>query len=75
MRIEDQKEFGENVEKWIADLAVQEKNKAKKLLQRYACAFATNNRGKGRTDIVKHEIDTSKARPIKQAPRSIPLAK
>ena len=25
--------------------------------------------------MIKHEIDTGEARPIKQAPRSIPLAK
>ena len=34
-----------------------------------------HNTGQGRTGIVKHEIDTGKARPIKQAPRTIPLAK
>ena len=68
-------EFGENVEKWITGLAAAEKNKAKKLLKRYAFAFATNNKSQGRTAMVKHEIDTGEARPIKQAPRSIPLAK
>ena len=39
----DQKEFRENVEKWVAGLAAPERNKAKKLLKKYACVFATNN--------------------------------
>ena len=71
----DQKEFGGNVEKWAAGLAASERNKAKKLLKRYACSFATSNRKRGRTDMVNHEIDTGEARPIKQALRSVPLAK
>ena len=71
----NQKEFDENMEKWEAGLAAPERNKAKKLLKRYACAFAMNNRKQGRTGMVKHEIDTGEARPIKQAPRSISLAK
>ena len=49
--------------------------KAKKLLKRYVCASTTNNRKQGRTGMVKNEIDTAEERPIKQAPRSIPLAK
>ena len=36
---------------------------------------ATNNRRQGRIGMVKHEIDIGEARLIKQAPRSIPLAK
>ena len=72
MSAKDQKEFGENVEKWVADLAAPE---TKKLLKRYACAFATNNRSQGRTDMVKHEIDAGEARPIKQAPIIIQLAR
>ena len=36
MSVKDQKGFGENVEKWVAGLAVLERNKAKKLLKRYA---------------------------------------
>ena len=61
-RLQDQKQFGENVEKWVAGLAAAERNIAKKLLKRCACAFVTNNRIQGRTDMVKHEIDTGKAR-------------
>ena len=32
MSAKDQKEFGENVEKWVEGLAAPERNKAKKLL-------------------------------------------
>ena len=74
MLAKDQQEFGENVEKWVAGFTAPERTKAKKLLKRYACALVMNNRRQGRTDMVKHEI-TGEARPIKQAPRSIPLAK
>ena len=63
------------MEKWVAGLAAPERNRAKKLLKRYTCAFATNNRKQARTGMVKHEIDAGEARPIKRAPRSIPLAK
>ena len=73
MSVKDQNEFDENVKKWVAGLAAPERNKAKKLLKRYACAFATNNKRTGRADMVKHE--TTEARSIKQSPRSIPLAK
>ena len=51
------------MQKWVAGLAAPERNKAKILLKKYACAFAMNN----------SIIDTGEARPIK--PRSIPLAK
>ena len=70
MSAKDQKEFGEDVEKWVASSAAPERNKAKKLLKRYACAFATNNKRQGRTSMVKHEIDTGESRPIRQAPRA-----
>ena len=59
----------------VAGLAAPERNKVKKQLQKYAYAFVTNNRKQVRTGMVKHETDTGEARPIKQSPRSIPLAK
>ena len=55
MSAKEQKEFGENVEKWVAGLTAPERKKAKKLLTRYACAFAMNNRKQGTTGMVKHE--------------------
>ena len=72
MSVKDQNEFGENMEKCVA---ATEKNNAKKLIKRYACAFATNNKRQGRTGMVKYKIDTGEGRPIKQASKSIPLAK
>ena len=71
MSAKDQHEFDVSVEKWVVGLAAPERNKAKKLLKRYACAFATNKKRQGRTAMVKHEIDTGEARPIKQANRNI----
>ena len=38
-------------------------------------AFATNKKIQRRTAVVKHKIDTGETRPIKQARRSLPLAK
>ena len=75
MSAKDQKELNENVEKLVGGLGAPERNKAKRLLKRYAYAFATSNRRQGRTGMIKHEIDTDESRPIKQAPRTIPLAK
>ena len=40
MSAKDQQEFGENMRKWVADLASPERNKAKKLLKSYAWAFS-----------------------------------
>ena len=36
MSVRGQQKFSENVEKWVAGLAARERNKAKKLLKRYA---------------------------------------
>ena len=62
------------MEKWVAVLAAPEKNKAKKLLKRYVLGFATKNRAQGRIGMVM-KIHTAEARPIKQTPKNIPLAK
>ena len=75
MSAKDQKEFGENVEKWIAGLVAPERNKAKNLLKGYGSAFATNSRRQGRTSMVKHKTDTGEVRPIKQASRSMSRSK
>ena len=71
MSAKDQHEFRISVKKWVTGLAAPEKHKAKKLLKRYVCAFTTNKKRQGRTAMVKHKIDTGKAKPIKQALRSI----
>ena len=49
MLAKEQKQFGGNVEKRVADLAAPGRNKAKKLLKRYTCTFATNNKRQERT--------------------------
>ena len=46
MLAKDQQELSVYVEKGVAGLAVSKRYKAKKLLKRYACAFATNNKDK-----------------------------
>ncbi|KAK3086868.1 hypothetical protein FSP39_024642 [Pinctada imbricata] len=48
---------------------------AEELLLKYLDIFAKSKSDIGRTNIVKHKINTDRAHPIKQAPRRIPLAK
>ena len=45
------------------------------LLREFQDTFSLNKNDLGRTSVVKHAIDVGTARPIKQAPRRIPLAK
>ena len=71
MSFKAQQEFDVNVEKWVAGLTAPQRNKAKKLLKRNACAFATNNKGQGRVLMVKHEVGTD----IRPIPKSLPLMK
>jgi hypothetical protein len=47
----------------------------KKLLAEYENIFAGDDEDYGRTNKVYHRIDTEDARPIRQPPRRIPLAK
>jgi transposase InsO family protein len=44
------------------------------MLSRYKGAFSQDDTDLGRTSLVEHCIDTGNARPIKQAPRRIPMA-
>lgn len=62
------------VQEWTKNLTEQEKSKAVKMLKEFWSIFATD-KNPGRTTIVKHQIDTGDARPIRQPPRRIPLAK
>ena len=57
-----------------SNLSVSELQQAKEFLLRFRDIFATG-KDCGRTGLVKHEIDTGDARPIKQRPRRIPWAK
>jgi hypothetical protein len=45
------------------------------LIAEFRDVFATNSDDFGRTDRVRHRIDTFNARPIRQPPRTLPLAK
>lgn len=72
---EEKELFKVQVEQWIAGLTPPDKNKAKQLFKKYTSVFALKTQSHGKTAIVKHEINTGEARPIKQAPRSVPLAK
>ncbi|XP_067620078.1 early endosome antigen 1-like [Eurosta solidaginis] len=60
---------------WTEELEEDYQSKAKQLLLNYANIFDQNGFKPGRTKVVKHQIDTGDARPIRQAPRSVPLAK
>ncbi|CAC5407266.1 unnamed protein product [Mytilus coruscus] len=44
------------------------------LLHKYATAFSAHETDLGLTNLTGHSIDTGDARPIKQAPRRVPLA-
>ena len=45
------------------------------LLTRYSHLFSTGPQDMGRTDVIKHHIDTQGARPIRQPPCQLPMAK
>ena len=52
-----------------------QRNKVFDLLRENADIFSSDSSDLGRTDIVKHRIITGSAKPIKQPPRRLPLAK
>jgi len=58
-----------------SDLDEQQKAKVRGLLIKHSRAFAESKTDIGRTDIIKHQINTGTALPIKQALRRQPLAK
>ena len=45
------------------------------LLKRYFHIFSAGSQDLGRTDVIKHQIDTQGARPVRQPPRRLPFAK
>jgi transposase InsO family protein len=57
------------------DLDDEQKLKVRELLIKHSGAFAQNKVDIGRTDIVKHQINTGAAAPIKQPLRRQPLVK
>ena len=58
----------------IQDKDVPEQIAIKKLLIEYQDIFSQDEYDIGFTSLVEHAIDTGDARPIKQAPRKVPLA-
>lgn len=56
-------------------LNVEAENKeiVRQLLMHYHASFVKSDRDLGRTDIIKHNINTGDSLPIKQAPRRIPV--
>jgi hypothetical protein len=57
------------------DLDTTETQALEGLIAEFLDVFATNSDDFGRTDRVRHRIDTGHARPIRQPPRRLPLAK
>jgi len=61
--------------KWTANLEMSEREEANKLFQNYYTVFSGEGKLNGRTSVVKHHINTGDAKPIRQRPRRVPLAK
>lgn len=53
----------------------EEYRKARKVLLEFQSIFSKNDDDCGRTNMVQHRIDTGAAKPIRQQPRRLPLAK
>ncbi|PIK44772.1 Retrovirus-related Pol polyprotein from transposon [Apostichopus japonicus] len=62
-------------EKSCVDLSKEEADRVRQLLADNANVFARSKEDLGRTDLVKHEIDTGTAKPIRQAPRRLTIHK
>ena len=59
----------------IVHLNKEQQDKVLHLLLKYQSVFSKSKSDLGKTDIVKHKIDTADAAPIKMQPRRLPLAK
>ena len=57
------------------DLTAEEAKQLFNLLLEFADVFSEGPHDLGRTDLVKHKIDTEGAAPIQQQPRRLPFAK
>ena len=57
------------------NLTSEQSEQVKTLLMKHKDVFAKNKTDLGRTDIVKHKINTGTAAPVKQHPRRLPLSK
>ena len=55
------------------NLSLNESNKVKQLLIKHQDVFSTGSTDLGRTDIIRHKIDTNDAKPVRLPPRRIPI--
>ena len=73
----DERELPEHVqgvfERSMENLTVDQQGNVRDILCRYQDIFAKNDDDMGKTDLVQHTIDTGYARPVKQAPRRLPI--
>ena len=56
-------------------LDVEQSRQVRHLLNEFSDVFVSSDKDIGRTGIIKHEIETGNARPIKHKPRRLPLQK
>ncbi|UYV71663.1 K02A2.6-like, partial [Cordylochernes scorpioides] len=59
----------------LKDLTEDEARMARVFIKKNQDAFSTGNGKLGRTDLVQHKIYTGNARPVRQPPRRVPMAK
>ena len=59
----------------VTDLTAEEARQLYDLLHEFSDVFSESSHDLGRTDMVKHLINTGGAAPIRQPPRRLPLAK
>ena len=62
-------------EKATPNLSPSEREQLHSLLYDYSNLFSQGPQDLGQTDLVEHHIDTENARPLRQAPRRLPLVK
>ena len=68
----DKNDISSEINAWTE---ANHQNMTKQRLLRYSCIFNNEDAKPERTKVVKHFINTGDARSIRQAPRSVPLAK
>ncbi|UYV75275.1 K02A2.6-like [Cordylochernes scorpioides] len=59
----------------LKDLSEEEARNARAFLKKNQDVFSSGDGNLGRTDLVRHRINTGDARPIRQSPRRLPMAK
>ena len=69
------KSMQSSIQEWTEGLPQEERIKAEKFLKGYSTIFAQSGEIPGRTNLIKHRINTGECSPIRQRPRRLPLAK